>query len=285
MSIFTALSGAVSQGQKLDTVSNNIANVNTPAFKKDRQIFREQLIQPPPSSKQVIELPSVSSQAKNFNPLSGQDKKMVAIQGTYTDFKQGNLRETNRPLDFALEGRGFFEVLTPTGIKFTRSGNFKIDPSGRLVTSRGFPILGERRAVRGLTDPGGARSVDPNLRVLRISGQNVLGGNNINVSYDGRIYSGRTPLGKISLVDLEDLRMLKKEGHSLYFLPSGNENLLRQANQARVHQGFIEGSNVNLVEEMTDMIQTTRTFESHKQLIKAFDSMSDKLVNQVPRTR
>lgn len=264
MSIYTALSGAIQQSQKLDTLANNIANANTTAFKKDQQIFREKLVRAS-SLDQVLEIPSISISELEKSSSNGEDKKQVSLLETYTHFDQGALKPTHQKMDFAIEGRGFFEVLTPNGLRLTRNGNLHIDSLGRLVSQSGFPVLS--------VNQNQTESLPINQRVIQVQPGNLF------ISEQGDIFSRNEFLGKISVVDLEDLKVLKKEGHSLYKLPVGGESLLKPSSSFRVLQGFTEESNVNLVEEMTDLIKTTRTFESNKELIKAFDKMQEKLIS------
>ena len=107
--VYTALSGAMAQALKLDTIANNIANVNTPGFKRDQQIFREYLTanEKPP---EVIQVPKVIASVESFYDMQGGDKSFVDPIGTYTDFSQGGLRHTGNALDLAIDGKGFFEI-------------------------------------------------------------------------------------------------------------------------------------------------------------------------------
>src|SRR5262245_24775503 len=131
--IFSAVSGAMAQNSRLDTIANNLANVNTSAFKKDRQVFSEYLsaYEKPPD---VINVPRIPASIESFYDMQGGDNAYVNPSGTYTNFAQGALRSTGSALDLAIEGRGFFEVLTPQGLRWTRGGGLQIDNSGRLVT-------------------------------------------------------------------------------------------------------------------------------------------------------
>lgn len=267
MSIYTSLSGAVSQGEKLDLIANNIANANTPSFKKDEALFRTKFIDS--SFLEASGVPSLSSQF-DIRQAKGKDLNAVQLDRTYTNFKQGTLKKTGLPLDFGLEGPGFFEVLTPRGVRLSRNGHFKLDREGRIVNSSGFPVLLQQRTGVPL---------NPLQRLIQLGNAS-----SISVSEDGKIYLDRNLLGSFSLVQ-GDPALIQKEGHSLYVFSSGGGASLRPALQTKVLQGFIEDSNVNIVKEMTDMIQTTRAFDSNKQMIKAYDAMSDKLVNQVSRLR
>lgn len=263
--IFTALSGAMAQSQRLDTIANNIANSNTTSFKKDQQVFKEYLTaaEKPP---EVIQAPRVPASIESFYDMQGGDRGYVDSAGTYTSFEQGTIKPTGSPLDFAIQGDGFFEVLTPSGPQLTRNGIFRLNQSGQLVTKEGFPVLRE-----GLGQPAGGRVIN-------------LQSPNLTVSQTGEIYEGGQPIGRLSLVTVDNKDALEKVGNSLYRVKPNYNQALVAANEAEVQQGFLEGSNVNIVQEMTDMISATRAFESTQKAIQAFDQMNQKLVTDVPRT-
>jgi len=265
--VYTALSGAMAQSLKLDTIANNIANVNTPAFKRDQQVFNEFLTanEKPPT---VIQVPRIPASIESFYDMQGGDKSFVDSKGTFTDFSQGSLRRTGNPLDLAIDGKGFFEVATPQGVRLTRSGNFTLDGNGRLVTKDGHPVL--------LSGEAGA---DPSTRTIQMTGTEP-----ITISDRGEITQGSQSLGQLSVVNVAVPDALQKMGQSMYgFKPNMNAEVTNVASPA-LQSGFIEMSNINIVQEMTDMIQTHRVFESTQKAISAYDSMSDKLVNVVGKT-
>lgn len=262
--IFTALSGAMAQSQRLDTIANNIANANTASFKKDQQTFREYVTA---NEKQpdVIQVPRIPASIESFYDMQGGDRGYVDSSGSYTDFTQGQLRPTGSTLDMALEGKGMFEVLTPQGVRFTRNGQFKIDNNGSLVTKEGFPVLKE-----GSNDPGQRRI--------------TVEGRNLTVSKTGDIYDSGNLVGRLSMVEFSNPDALQKTGSSMYQLKANYGETPIPANETQVQQGFVELSNVNMVDEMTDMISASRAFESAQKAMKAFDQIDDKLVNNVAKT-
>lgn len=263
--IFTAVSGAMAQNQRMETIANNLANVNTPAFKRDAQIFKEYLsaYEKEPST---IEVPRIPASIESFYDMQGGDKSYVDTAGTYTDFSQGFLKSTGNTLDVGLEGEGFFEVASPDGPKLARSGSFSIDGDGRLVTKQGFPVLKE-----------GAPGSDPAARTIRLSSPNVT------ITQNGDIFENGEVVGKLSVVSANNKDALQKVGNNLYTFRNGMDPELVIANEVKVNQGFLEGSNVNAVREMTDMIAATRTFESTQKAIQAYDQMQQRLVNEVPK--
>ncbi|MCE3009811.1 MAG: flagellar basal-body rod protein FlgF [Proteobacteria bacterium] len=266
--IYTALSGALAQSQQLDTIANNLANVNTPGFKKDQQTFQEYLTanEKPPT---VLQVPRVPASIESFYDMQGGDMSYVDSAGTFTDWSQGPLKNTNNPLDVAIEGGGFFEIASPQGVRLTRLGSFKMDGNGQLVTKEGYPVL--RQAEAG---------ADPATRVIRLTGENP-----INIAPNGDVYEGENVIARLAVVDVANKDSLQKIGSSMYNFKSNSTPETTPAPAASLKQGFLEMSNVNVVKEMTDMIQTTRIFESTQKAISAYDQMADKVVNQVGNTR
>ncbi len=264
--LYTAVSGSMAQNLRLETVANNLANVNTPGFKRDSQVFREYLTanEKPPS---VIQVPKVPASIESFYDMQGGDKSYVEGVGTFSDFAQGGLKSTGNALDLAIDGSGFFEIATPNGVRFSRNGAFSLDGQGQLVTKEGWPVLKK-------ADPG----VAPDQRTLKIPvGAAFAIGENGDVTIDGEV------LGQISLVELSDRNALHKEGSSIYSIKPNMNPQITNVAHPNLKQGFIETSNVNIVQEMTDMISATRLFESTQKAIQAYDSMADKLVNVVPK--
>lgn len=266
--IYTALSGAIAQSHKLDTITNNLANVNTPGFKKDSITFQEYLTanEKPPT---VIQVPRIPASTESFYDMQGGDKSYVDLAGTFTDFTQGSMKNTNNALDLAIDGPGFFQVATPEGERLTRVGSFKLDGAGQLVTKEGYPVL--RQAPEG---------TPPENRVIRFTGE-------LPVSFagNGEVFEGENSLGRIAVMDVTDKDSLQKIGSSLFGFKSNSQVTPVEVLNPSLKQGFLEMSNVNVVQEMTDMIKTTRVFESTQKAISAYDQMNEKLVNQVGSAR
>lgn len=262
--VYTALSGAMAQTQRLDTIANNIANSTTPGFKRDDQVFKEYLTanEKPP---EVIQIPRDVASIESFYDMQGGDKSYVDAAGTYTDFSQGSLKVTQNPLDVALDGEGFFEVFTPQGPRMTRHGAFKIDGNGQIVTKDGHPVL---RA--------GDPAEDPATRTFQVTGQSP-----ISISANGEVFEGENSLGKLSVVTVAEKDTIEKQGGSLYAFKKNAQIAINPIQNPSVKQGYLEMSNVNVVKEMTDMITTTRLFESAQKAINAYDGMNDKLINVV----
>lgn len=264
--VYSALSGAMAQAQRLDTIANNIANVNTTGFKRDEQTFREYLSANEKPG-EVIQVPKVPASIESFYDMQGGDTSYVDPHGTYTEHSQGRLVATNSPLDVAIDGSGFFEVMTPNGLRLTRDGSLTLDGNGMLVNHDGMPVLVEAAA-----------GTDPTARVVRVTGNEQL-----HISENGDLMQGQNNLGKLSVVDVANKDSLSKVGNNLYDFKAGMQPEVQNIANPSLRQGFIESSNVNIVKEMTDMITATRTFESAQKAIQAYDSIGDKLVNVVPK--
>lgn len=266
--IYTALSGALAQTTKIDTIANNIANVNTTGFKRDQQTFGEYLtaLEKEP---QVIQVPRVPASIESFYDMNGGDKGFVDATGTYTNFEQGSLKHTGGKLDLAIDGAGFFEVATPGGVQLTRSGNFTVDGNGQLVTKDGHPVLLE-----------GDLTANPESRTVRFSGLAQP-----YISDGGEVFDGQRKLGNISLLQVSNLDSLQKVGSNNYSVKPNMQADITQAKVPNLKQGFLETSNVNIVNEMTEMITAQRVFEGTQKAISAYDAMADKLINVVGSTK
>lgn len=266
--IYTAVSGAVAHSAKLDTIANNIANANTAGFKKDQQLFKEYLTS---YEKQplALEVPKVPASIDSFYPLNGGDKAYVDINGTSTSYEQGAMKVTGNPLDLGIEGRAFFEVLTPGGIRYTRNGNFTMNADGVVVNKQGYPLLLEGDEGEPVTN-----------RTLQVRDPSQL-----TVTAQGEVFADGQIRGRLSLKSMTEPDALQKQGSSLYSLRENFANEIIDERSSRIHQGAFEQSNVNVVQEMTEMINATRIFESTQKAIQAYDQMNQKLANDVPRLR
>jgi flagellar basal-body rod protein FlgF len=274
--IWVSISGQVAQQQKVETIANNVANANTVGFKKDQLVFKEHLTA---LTKGVddIDIPRNEFSPADFYHTQGAENAMVAVDGSFTIFEQGTLVPTNNPLDLALQGEGFIEVLTPTGVRFTRKGNLSLSRDGELVTDQGFRVLSSLNATEeSLRDPASIGSFPtPEERILKVPTNTKL-----TFTNEGEILTRDGAVGKISVVEFKDKHALRKEGNSLYITPD-ESNISRTNIKTAVNQGFLEGSNVNAIEEMSELIKAHRHFESIQKAINAYDQISGKAANEV----
>ena len=277
--IWVPLSGQIAQQRKVETIANNIANANTAGFKKDRLVFKEHLTALDKGMPD-IDMPTRDWSPDDYYRHQGNQNAYVKVDGSFTDFEQGPLKPTNNPLDLALNGKGFFEVLTPNGIRYTRKGNFTISREGDLVTDRGFKLLSKVQAdtSQGRDLTASIQNDDAVLaRVIKLPPNS-----RISISREGEIFSAQGSIGNISVVEFKDAHAARKEGNSL-FITNSKENILRKGVGTTVNQGFIEGSNVNAIQEMSELIRAHRHFENIQKAISTYDTISGKAVNEIAR--
>lgn len=247
----TAATGMVAQQTRIDTISNNMANVNTTGFRRARAEFQDLIYQtvkaPGGQTAEGVTLPT--------GMQLGQGTRTVATVHMHS---QGTMQQTENSLDLAIEGSGFFQVRRPSGeIAYTRSGNLKTDPEGRLVTVDGFPL-------------------DPDIVLPQDA-------TSVTISADGLVQvvsaSQSTPqeLGQIQLANFVNPAGLQAVGRSLYIpTAASGEALIANPGQdgvGTIAQGFLEGSNVEVVNEMIDLITSQRAYDINQRVIEASDEM------------
>jgi flagellar basal-body rod protein FlgF len=294
--MWTSVSGAAAQAQAVDTVANNLANVDTNGFKKDVPAFKEYLS----SVEREHDRPSIHIgpvKDKDLNPLYDKDQAHVIVHGNYTSFRQGPMKVTKSPLDVAIEGPGLIEVSTPSGPKYTRHGSFKVAPDGKLVTNEGYPVLLSRAGglagaePTALTAQGSAAGgelangtpipgslSDPTIASRFI---NLKDRGNININEKGEVYSGQDLLGQVSVVEFQDPKLLQKTGLQYFTNTLPEKNAATDPVHTLIHQGMLEGSNVNPVEEMTNLIKANRLFEHDLKVMKTFGDMMGREANDI----
>jgi flagellar basal-body rod protein FlgF len=273
--IWVPLSGQIAQQRKVETIANNVANANTAGFKKDQLVFKEHLTALSKGSDD-IHIPRKEFSPDDFYHTQGAENAYVDVAGSYTNHDQGQLVPTNNPFDVALNGKGFIEVLTPQGVRYTRTGNLSLSKDGELVTSQGFKVLQPLTAKpEELRGPAAEALPSPEERILKLPHNQA-----ITISREGGVLTRQGLVGSISVVEFEDVHALRKEGNNLFINPS-EANAKRVELATTVNQGFIEGSNVNAVEEMSELIKAHRHFESIQKAINAYDSVTGKAVNDI----
>jgi len=259
-SLYTAATGMIAQQTQIDVTSHNIANVNTIGYKKQRAEFADLFYQ-------VSEYAGVSSSDTSISPTGievGLGARPTAITKQFT---QGNFKETGNNLDMAITGNGFFQLQLPDGsIGYTRNGAFKLDGQGQVVNSDGYKLIPE------ITVPETAIAV--------------------SVGTDGTVsvvQAGETEpsqVGQIELANFINPAGLHSLGDNNYVntVASGDAILGTAGLEGlgQIKQGFVEMSNVQLVEEMTDLITGQRAYEANSKAITTSDEMLQ-TVNQLKR--
>ena len=240
--MYAAVSGSLAAMRRLDVISNNLANINTPGYKKDKMSFEGLLAGP-------VNPPAVP-QGMTADPI-------MQKENIYIDYAAGPTSQSGNPLDLALDGDGFFAVTTPDGTAYTRQGNFRTSADGTLVTVDGYPVQGA----------GGS--------AIHIKGSRV------EIDAKGGIIVDGTQTGTLSVLDFEKPYALTKVGNAL-FVPADPQTTT-QAGKAQIQQGHLEGSNVESISEMVQMIETNRYFEACSKVIKGFDDIAAKAASEVGR--
>lgn len=254
-SLWISKTGLDAQQTQMDVISNNLANVSTSGFKKSRAVFEDLLYQ---NIRQVGAQTSQQSQSPSGLQL-GTGVKPVATERIFT---QGNLQQTSNDKDIAIQGQGFFQILLPDGTTaYTRDGSFQIDNQGQLVTASGFPV-----------QP--AISIPANAQSLSVGRDGV-------VSITTPNSTATTQIGQIQLATFINPAGLQGKGENLYVetTASGNPNINTPGTNGAglLSQGYVETSNVNVVEELVSMIQTQRAYEINSKAITTSDQMLQKL--------
>ena len=254
-SLWISKTGLDAQQTQMDVIANNLANVSTNGFKRSRAVFEDLLYQnirqPGAQSSQQTQLPSGLQLGTGVKPVA-----------TERNFTQGNLQQTSNDKDIAIQGDGFFQVLLPDGsTAYTRDGSFQIDSQGQLVTASGFSI---QPAV----------SIPANAQSFSVGRDGV-----ISVTLPNS--SAVTQIGSIQLATFINPAGLMAKGENLYVetAASGNANANAPGTNGAgiLSQGYVETSNVNVVEELVNMIQTQRAYEINSKAITTSDQMLQKL--------
>ena len=257
--LYTAYTGMINQMNRLDVLTNNLANSATTGFKKEGATTQ--------SFDAMYTFRIQAESSYNLARRIGSMSLGAKIGENYTDFDQGSFRETENLTDFALGGRGFFAIAYTnkageTSMKFTRDGGFVINTDGYLVTKDGDYVLNRNAALNGNTGEAGYIRVDPTKPIL--------------VDSYGRIYQDDVQVADIGVIDVADYNYIEHFGENLYQLHNGGQIV---DGTAQVYQGVLEMSNVNVVNEMVQMINVTRAYESNQKVIQSIDTTLEKAVN------
>lgn len=257
---YTGASGMNAQQNRLDAISNNLANVDTAGYKRDITVsksFSELLIRRT-NFDGVYKIQNGMGSA-DAAPIIGKLGVGVETNENYTDFSQGSFKITNTKTDTALNGKGFYAVETPLGERYTRNGNFYIGKEGILETKDGYPVLGEKGIIYVENDR------------FTVNEDGVL------ISEDGN------EIDRFKVVRFDNERYLNKMGESLYSSNdiSGLAHIAEGNERPSFLQGYSETSNVNVVNEMVQMIEVNRAYEANQKTITSEDSMMGTLWQKV----
>lgn len=254
-SLWISKTGLDAQQTQMDVIANNLANVSTNGFKRSRAVFEDLLYQnirqPGAQTSQQTQLPSGLQLGTGVRPVA-----------TERIFSQGNLQQTSNDKDVAIQGAGFFQVLMPDGTTaYTRDGSFQADSQGQLVTSSGFPVQ------PAITIPATAQSFTV--------------GRDGTVSITTAGTAASTQIGTLQLATFINPAGLEGKGENLFAETTASgaptQNTPGANGAGLLTQGYVETSNVNVVEELVNMIQTQRAYEINSKAITTSDQMLQKL--------
>lgn len=243
--MYLAAAGALVQQMRLEVLANNVANINTTGYKAEKTIFSM-------SDDAVSQAPQPTMD--NTQPLS----PYAPLFSTIIDFSQGAVKQTGNPLDVAIEGNGFFSIRTSEGVQYTRQGSFTLNTEGVLTTQDGYPVMGE----------GGEIELEEGA---------------VKIDLEGRLHVEGDEVGRLQITHFPNLEALKKVGNGRFIAP--DEAIRReQPLNMSLSQGYLETANVNTIQAMTEMIETSRAFEAYQKVIQSADEATAKSINEVGRT-
>ncbi|MDD3325343.1 MAG: flagellar hook-basal body protein [Sulfurospirillaceae bacterium] len=261
---YAATGAMVTQFNRLDVIANNLANLNTTAFKRDdvvvgdfKRIFQE--------AKDELPLKDNTKEGAKF--LNASISRVPQVAEQYVQFHQGGFKSTGNSLDFALKREDtFFLVETPNGLKLTQNGSFAINSEGNLATKEGYPVLPSTY----FTDKAYTK-VDENLP--------------LNADKSGNLYVDGETAGKFYLAQVADLKWLAKEGDNFYTFRT-EEDFSDLENADVISQGFLETSNINPVSEMVGLIEANRMVEMYQKVMHShMNDVNTDAINKLATTR
>lgn len=249
--LYTAFTGMNTQMQKMEVVSNNLANANTTGFKQDNVVLK--------SFDEVLAI-KINDQTAISNRRIGTMSLGVKLENIYSNFEQGALTPTEDPHTLAIEGDGYFTVgrLNEDGSFsefYTRDGSFVLNQQGEMVTKDGYYFLSDGGPI---TIPDGQ----------------------LSITQEGNIYVDNTFVNQLDLTAVEDNRTLKKVGDSLF---DPTDRSTKKAFNGAIRHSFIESSNVNSVKEMIEMMNVMRTYEANQKVLTTYDNTLEQVVQGVGR--
>ncbi len=257
--LYIGASGMVATQQRMDVISNNLSNSNTTGYKEvnivNKAYPKKDLVR---TDDNLQDLPRGTIDKR---PPIGSLNTGVASDGTYTNFRQGQLRGTENPFDLALEGEGFFVVERENGQEaYTRDGSLTVSSNNELVTTRGHRVLGQEGPI----------TIPPNMERISVTGRGQI------VDQDNNI------LGNLRVAQFENPMKLEQLGRNMFSQGEAN-NLIDNPQNYKIHQGQLERSNVNAIQQMINMIEVNRHHEVQSKVIKQQNKLLGQAISKVGR--
>ena len=237
--LLVGLSQQLASMRSMDVIANNLANADTPAFKRESATFQEYVEKTTPAEGET----------------GPQSVSFVKDTGLARDMSQGHATTTNAPFDFAINGKGYFPVQTPSGdTRYTRNGHFTLDGEGRLATQDGDLLQGDGGEIAVTSDDG-----------------------DIHIAEDGTVSGVKGQIGKLKLVDFANDSALQKEGSSLY----STDQQPQDVESPSLHQGMLEASNVQPVVEISHMIDVMRAYQASANLSQSQEDLMRNAIDKI----
>ncbi len=247
---FTAALGMQNQQTRLEVTANNMANANTTGFKRS-EVFERNLI----------------DARANFYNTKGDVEQNDPPVGSYVVYEGGSYQKTDNPLDLAIQDKGFFVVQDAEGKEFlTKAGHFTISNEGEIIATDGKKLMGSTGVLTVPTDlMTGAGSQDATAL-------------NVKIEENGEVAVNGQQIGNLLIADVEDKNELQRISNQDFIATQQSEIKFLDKGQVNVKQGWLEGSNVNIIKEMVSMIELQRTFEAGSKVIQTNDTTLDKSI-------
>lgn len=247
--LWSSAAGMAANQYRQNIAANNIANINTIGFKHDLAM----LVERPVESREDPGAPGIYAH-ELFDRLSGG----THVAPTTHSFVQGPAIVTNKPLDLMIEGKGFFQVQTADGVRYTRDGRFTVNADGTLVSAAGGrPVLGV-----------GGGTITVNSHDVQINGQ-------------GKVIQDGNVVGTLAVAEFDDVQKLRKQGANLFIAPESVDP--RPASASRIVPGTLEGASIEPVTGLVDLIEASRAFQMNANLVSLQETMIGRAVNEIAR--
>ena len=247
--LYVGLSKQMILRRELEVAANNMANVDTTGFKAEALIVEDNPVTP------------------THAPMGSTPIQFAIDKGLARDFGQGSLQQTGAPLDMAIEGQGFFQVSTAAGSRYTRDGRFATDAQGQLVTQQGDPVMDAGGSAITLNSQGGPPQIGRDGTITQ--------------SVPGQPQS--IVVGKVGVFRFDNLSDLSKQGDGLYSNTTNAQPTA--APDARIHQGMLEGSNVQPILQVTDLIRISRAYDAVTQMVNNNADLSRSSIQRLGSTQ
>ena len=253
--VYSAVFGGTTQAIRMDMIANNLANANTTGYKKDKMSFVN------------VFQEHASDSCDPNRTLNGDLAWPEAVNVSQTrvgtvkvDYSQGAMKQTGNPLDLAIEGEGLFKVSTPNGMMYTRSGVFHLNGEGTIVDQHNNALQGQSGSLQ------------------------IAGASNLIVDSQGQVLVDGNPVDRIGFVTFDDPQKLERIGQHMFRNPTENPATEKPVENGTICQGFLEASNVQVVEEMVRMIEVSRAYNSDQKVMTTSADMDKKVTDSVGKS-